>query len=120
VRSPDGKPGDIEAGLTSLAVRYFLTQRSPSGQVIDPVARFHLGNGARLERINIGADLSAKGLEQAHGVMVNYLYEPREIEQNHEAFANEGVVAASRTVRNLQKRLPSPQQQRQAAPAPAE
>ncbi|MEO0672983.1 MAG: malonyl-CoA decarboxylase family protein, partial [Pseudomonadota bacterium] len=94
---------DDVATLESLAARYFMTERRPDGHVIDPVARFHLGNGARLERINVNGDLSVKGLREAHGVMVNYLYEPREIERNHEQFANDGTVAASRGVRALVK-----------------
>ena len=69
--------------------------------MIDPVARFHLGNGARLERINPRGDLSPAGLRQSLGVMVNYLYDLDEIEANHEAFANRGTVAASAAVRKL-------------------
>ena len=63
------------------------------------MARFHLGNGARLERLNWLGDTSAKGLREAHGLMVNYLYDLRFIEANHEAFANEGTVVASDAVR---------------------
>ena len=66
----------------------------------DPVARFHLNNGARLERINPMADLSRKGLKQAHGVMVNYLYDLEEIEANHERFMS-GEVSAARAVTSL-------------------
>ncbi|MEO1264074.1 MAG: malonyl-CoA decarboxylase [Pseudomonadota bacterium] len=95
-------PADADpAAVAALAARYFLTARTPTGAVIDPVARFHLGNGARLERINVAADPSAKAQSQSHGVMVNYLYEPREIERNHEQFANQGTVAASKSVRAL-------------------
>ncbi|MEO1793066.1 MAG: malonyl-CoA decarboxylase [Pseudomonadota bacterium] len=94
---------DDVATLESLAARYFMTERRPDGHVIDPVARFHLGNGARLERINVNGDLSVKGLRESHGVMVNYLYEPREIERNHEQFVNDGTVAASKGVRALVK-----------------
>ena len=75
--------------------------RSVSGRVIDPVARFHLGNGARLERINVMADPSPKGLAQAHAVMVNYLYDLDMIEANHEAFSNKNEVVASSGVRQL-------------------
>ena len=63
------------------------------------MARFHLGNGARLERLNFLGDVSPKGLQQSHGLMVNYLYALDEIETNHEAFAEKGVVAASGAVR---------------------
>jgi malonyl-CoA decarboxylase len=66
----------------------------------DPVARFHLDNGARLERLNWGADLSKKGLKQSHGLMVNYLYDLRHVEAQHEAFT-QGEVVHSRTVSSL-------------------
>ena len=68
---------------------------------MDPVARFHLGNGAVLERLNFLGDMSPKGVAQAHTMMVNYLYNLKEIEKNHEAYANRAVVATSRQVRNL-------------------
>ena len=65
----------------------------------DPVARFHLDNGARLERINLGADLSEKGLRESFGVMVNYLYDLGAVEPNHERFVR-GDVVCSRQVRS--------------------
>jgi malonyl-CoA decarboxylase len=65
------------------------------------VARFHLGNGARLERIHPSADLSAKGLRQSHGVMVNYLYDLTAIEKNHENYADSGDVVHSSAVRKI-------------------
>jgi len=86
--------------LTALAAQYFLEAKGRQDLPIDPVARFHLGNGARLERINWLGDVSARGLSQSYGLMVNYLYDIKEIESNHEAFANDGVVAASKTVQN--------------------
>ncbi|MFV0296666.1 MAG: malonyl-CoA decarboxylase domain-containing protein, partial [Hyphomicrobiaceae bacterium] len=91
----------LQAPLLALAAHYFLVARSPNGKPVDPVARFHLGNGARLERINWMGDVSEKGLREAHGLMVNYLYDLRHIEKNHEAYANEGEVAAARQVRSL-------------------
>jgi malonyl-CoA decarboxylase len=84
-----------------LAAHYFLSVKTPDGQPIDPVARFHLGNGARLERINWLGDTSAKGLNEAHGLMVNYRYEIRDIEKNHEAYENDGMVATSKQVTAL-------------------
>jgi malonyl-CoA decarboxylase len=87
--------------LEPLAAYYLLKARRPDGRVIDSVARFHLGNGARLERINWLGDLSVKGLFESYGVMVNYLYDLAEIERNHEAFANQGVVAASSAAKKL-------------------
>jgi malonyl-CoA decarboxylase len=60
------------------------------------VARFHLDNGARLERINVGSDLSTKGLRESLGVMVNYLYDLASVEDNHERFVKGEVVASRR------------------------
>jgi malonyl-CoA decarboxylase len=94
--------------LLPAAAYYFLKAMTANGRPVDPVARFHLGNGARLERLNFLGDLSPKGLQQSHGLMVNYLYALDEIEANHEAFAEKGVVAASRAVRKiLRADLPS-------------
>ncbi|MBN9443898.1 malonyl-CoA decarboxylase [Bosea sp. (in: a-proteobacteria)] len=87
--------------LGQMAAQYLLRARTSSGRVIDPVARFHLGNGARLERINVGGNLSARGLRESHGVMVNYRYDLAEIETNHEAFATRDTVVASSSVRKL-------------------
>ncbi len=84
-----------------MAAHYLLRARSASGRVIDPVARFHLGNGARLERINVGGNLSARGLRESHGVMVNYRYDLDDIEVNHEAFATRNTVVASNAARRL-------------------
>ena len=69
--------------LLSLAARDFLVERTATGRPLDPVARFHLGNGARLERLNFLGDRSPKALAQAHGLMVNYLYKLEDIEANH-------------------------------------
>ena len=87
--------------VLALAAHYFLTARSSDQRPVDPVARFHLGNGARLERLNWLADTSEKGLREGHGLMVNYRYDLTEIEKNHEAYANDGTVAASRAVRAM-------------------
>jgi malonyl-CoA decarboxylase len=89
--------------LEPLAAHYFLKARTPKGRLIDSVARFHLGNGARLERINWLGDLSPKGLRESAGIMVNYLYRLEDIEKNHEAFANDGEVVASSAVKKLLK-----------------
>jgi malonyl-CoA decarboxylase len=92
---------ELEERLLGLAGHYFLLAKSADGRPVDPVARFHLGNGARLERINWLGDTSEKGLREAHGLMVNYRYDLKEIERNHEAYANDGTVVASRAVRSL-------------------
>jgi malonyl-CoA decarboxylase len=89
--------------LEPLAAYYFLKARTPKGRMIDSVARFHLGNGARLERINWLGDLSPKGLRESAGIMVNYLYRLDDIEKNHEAYANDGEVVASSAVKKLLK-----------------
>ncbi len=93
----------LKPALLRLAAHYFVNAKAADGGPIDPVARFHLGNGARLERINWLGDTSPKGLREAHGLMVNYRYEIRDIEKNHEAYENEGVVAVSRQVNALLK-----------------
>jgi len=89
--------------LLRLAARYLLQakQASPAQGPYDPVARFHLGNGARIERINWLADTSIKGFRQSLGLMVNYVYDPEEIETNVEAFANDGKITASASLRRL-------------------
>jgi malonyl-CoA decarboxylase len=89
--------------LEPLAAYYFLKARTPKGRMIDSVARFHLGNGARLERIDWLGDISAKGLRESAGFMVNYLYHLEDIEKNHEAYANQNEVAASSAVKKLLK-----------------
>ena len=87
--------------LIRLCARYLLNERRPSGRTLDPVAHFHLSNGARVERLNWLGDTSPKGLQQSAGIMVNYLYRLSEIEANHEAYRGEGRVAASSSIRNL-------------------
>lgn len=94
-RAPDDK---LDAALLALASCYLgHVSTTPAG---DPVARFHLDNGARLERINLRGNLSPKGLKQSFGLMVNYLYDLDKIEASHEMFVH-GEVARSRAVRAL-------------------
>ena len=93
----------LRSVLEPLAAYYFLKARTPKGRLINSVARFHLGNGARLERINWLGDLSPKALRKSAGFMVNYLYRIEDIEKNHEAYANDGTVAASSAVKKLLK-----------------
>ncbi|HZR77021.1 malonyl-CoA decarboxylase [Bradyrhizobium sp.] len=89
--------------LLRAAAFYFLHARTPRGVPVDPVARFHLGNGARLERINWLADTSDKAIRQSHGLMVNYLYDLGDIEKNHEAYAEHRTVVASNAVTRLSR-----------------
>jgi malonyl-CoA decarboxylase len=93
----------LRAVLEPLAAYYFLKARTAKGRLIDSVARFHLGNGARLERIDWLGDLSPKGLRESAGIMVNYLYRLEDIERNHEAYANRDEIAASSAVKKLLK-----------------
>jgi malonyl-CoA decarboxylase len=106
LEGPDWADDDRTAGvlrepLLRLCARYLLQARAPSGRALDPVAHFHLSNGARVERLNWLADISPKGLQQSAGIMVNYLYRLDHIEANHEAYRDEGRVVASSGVRNL-------------------
>ena len=97
----DGAPPDPDLLMLQRLCAVYLTGTSPNEQrSSDPVARFHLSNGARLERINPSGDLSRNGLRQSHGLMVNYLYDLDEIEANHEKFVND-QVSASRAVLSL-------------------
>jgi malonyl-CoA decarboxylase len=93
----------LKAPLLRLAARYLINEKTPRGRALDGVAHFHLSNGARLERINWLGDLSPKGLQQAAGLMINYLYRLQDIEENHEAYTGEGRVAASPSVLRLLK-----------------
>lgn len=85
--------------LLDCATFYLLLARNDRDRPVDPVARFHLRNGAELHRVHFLADVSEKGLRQSFGVMVNYRYEPDEIERNHEAFVERHEVVASRAVK---------------------
>jgi malonyl-CoA decarboxylase len=87
--------------LLSLCARYLHEQREKDQAPLDPVARFHLGNGARIERINWFGDTSAKGMQESCGLMVNYLYHLKEMEQNIEAYATNRNIAAAKRVRSL-------------------
>jgi malonyl-CoA decarboxylase len=87
--------------LLRLCAQYLLLEKGRSGRAADPVAHFHLTNGARVERLNWAGDLSEKGLQQSAGIMVNYLYRLDHIGANHEAYRGEGKVVASSAVRHL-------------------
>src|SRR6202012_5609637 len=79
----------------------YLTRRPSPDHRIDPVARFHLGNGARLERINWLGNPEPRGIQESFGLMVNYLYDHDSIEDNHEAFAQDGTIVHSPEVVGL-------------------
>ncbi len=90
----------LEPILPRLAARYLLIE-GRAKRALDPVANFHLSNGARVERINFLADTSEKGMRESAGLMVNYLYDPARIDQNHEDYAGEGKRNAATAVRRL-------------------
>ncbi len=103
------------AGLRALAARYFIQEQRPKGGPLDPVARFHLGNGASLKAIHWLGDRSDNGIRQSAGMMVNYLYDLKTVDANHEAFSHDGKVIASREVLSLlDSRFDAPTPRRQS------
>jgi len=98
---------DLEAlsdQARGLCARYLTMEKRGDGMPLDPVARFHLGNGAMLHAVHAGADTSKNGLKQSSGVMVNYLYDLRYVEASHEAFVADGVVNAADSVHSLARK----------------
>lgn len=95
----------MESALVPLCA-YYLIHARHNGDALDPVARFHLGNGASLERINWLADASKRGMQHSAGLMVNYLYRLEDVEENHEIYVKEHRVAASRQVSKLARDCP--------------
>jgi malonyl-CoA decarboxylase len=91
----------VREPLLRAAAWYYLRARSPRGTPRDSVARFHLGNGARLERLDFLADTSERALRQSHGLMVNYLYDLEHIERNHEAYAQQHAIVAAGAITRL-------------------
>jgi malonyl-CoA decarboxylase len=91
---------DLAKDVERLCAAYLMQTAPREPGMSDPVAKFHLNNGARLERINVSADLSAKGGRQSLGLMVNYAYDLDDIETNHEKFVA-GQVIAARQVKAL-------------------
>ena len=89
----------IRPALLALCARYLTT--APEGRAADPVANFHLSNGASVERVNWMADSSPTGRARSFGVMANYLYEPDHIAERAEAYATRGEVPMSSEVREL-------------------
>jgi malonyl-CoA decarboxylase len=92
---------ESDDSLKPLIMRFcaaYLTRHASTKEPADPVARFHLGNGARLERINWLGNTAPRGIQESFGIMVNYLYDIETIESNHEAFVNDGTVMRSADV----------------------
>lgn len=100
---------NIELGLllNELALSY-LTMPTQQGKLADPVAMFHLSNGARLERLNPFADMSEHGIATSYGMMVNYLYDMNDVESNHEAFVSKGSIVMSDSLTKELKKLLRP------------
>ena len=93
-----------EDELTKNAIKYLTHSERDDGMPNDPVSRFHIGNGASLERINLNADTSEKGMAQSYGVMANYLYDLDVVEENHEIFFKNKVVPVSSEIESLKKK----------------
>lgn len=103
-RNDDARAEALKDVIKPLAAHYLLDAKNERGQPLNPVARFHLGNGARLHRINWLGDTSDKGMHQSGGLMVNYLYVLDDIERNHEQYTTNGTIACSSSVRDLNRR----------------
>jgi malonyl-CoA decarboxylase len=95
---------EVCAKLEKVAARYFLEEKNNHDEPMDPVARFHLKNGAILERINILGNPSAKGMEGSFGTMINYVYDLSKVEDNHENYVRKSKVTCSSQVRKLLKK----------------
>jgi malonyl-CoA decarboxylase len=93
-----------EDELTKNAIKYLTLSERDDGMPNDPVSRFHIGNGASLERINLNADTSEKGMTQSYGVMANYSYDLDVVEENHEIFFKNKVVPVSSEIESLKKK----------------
>jgi len=100
-RCGDGNCSDDE--LMKKTIKYLTESNRFDGMPNDPVGRFHIGNGASLERVNLKADLSKKGLSQSYGVMANYLYDLDVVEENHELFFKNKIVQTSSEIKSLIK-----------------
>ena len=86
--------------LMDACAHYLLNEKRKTFP-LDPVARFHLGNGATLARLNWNGDSSDRGQKQSHGIMVNYVYDMSKVEKNHDSFANDGTISTTSTISKL-------------------
>ena len=84
--------------MQRLVAKYILNEKRKNGTASNPVAHFHLSNGAKFERINWMADLSDHGKSQSYGMMINYLYDLDEIDKNHEEYIENGKIALSKSI----------------------
>ena len=97
------KDETLKAPVMKLCAKYLLEEKRKGIRPLDPVAHFHLSNGARMERLNWMGDTSEKGLKQSAGLMINYLYKLSDIEKNHERYHGEGKIAVSSPIKSLNK-----------------
>jgi malonyl-CoA decarboxylase len=114
IADPAWHLGEIPESLQNQLMRlcaYYLVHAKQGDEPLDPVARFHLGNGAALERLNWMGDSSETGMARSAGMMANYVYWLAEVERNHERYFREHAVVAAPAVEKLA---------REAAPPPAE
>lgn len=95
---------DACARMEKISARYFLHEKNSRGEPLDPVARFHLKNGAKLERINVLGNPSQAGMERSLGTMVNYVYDLAKVEDNHEKYMHNNTVICSAQVKKLAKK----------------
>ena len=93
----------LRTPLMRLCAYYLVKEKGLKKQALDPVAHFHLTNGARMEKLNWRGDLSSRGVKNAAGMMINYIYDLSRVEATHEAYTSTGEVAASPAVRGLLK-----------------
>jgi len=111
IARPDWHTGEVGEPLQKLLTRlcaWYLLHAKQDGEPLDPVARFHLGNGAALERLNWLGDTSAAGMARSAGLMVNYAYRLEDVERNHERYFSDHTVVASRAVAKLARKSPLP------------
>jgi malonyl-CoA decarboxylase len=101
----DKSATELQEKLLGLAA-WYLVHAKEDQEPLDPVARFHLLNGARLERLNWLGDTSSTGMRQSAGMMVNYVYRLDEVEANHEAYARDRTIVASRRLEQRAKESP--------------
>ncbi|MBM3604056.1 MAG: MCD, Malonyl-CoA decarboxylase MCD, partial [Alphaproteobacteria bacterium] len=92
-QTDEAEAARLHPEVETFAARYIVAEKGRGGQPADPVARFHLGNGASAQRLNWPADFAPQAVKAAHGLMINYLYELDRIESRHEAFVRDGTVA---------------------------
>jgi len=103
----DPRADEVKQLVQQAAIRYFTESTRKDGMPNDPVARFHIGNGAQLEQMNFDGDLSTKGIAQSAGLMVNYRYDLDVVEKNHEEFIATKIIPTSAAIKALSKSVAS-------------